>query len=246
MRVRFVVATVAAFLMAPEARAEFVGKLAFTPKGCEASGKCKIATDFKYIDPNKIGWLTKANDITDGASIPTWAQPFVGKPFEKKYLKAAVIHDHYCDRHVRPWRQTHKVFYDALRESGVDEPLAKLLYFAVYLGGPKWVELIPGNSCGPGCEWMQAAASLSEPSWSQTKQDNENGERRPRNLMVKRSEYDNPRFAFEVAEVHKLLKDRNSAIGLAELEERAKRIKPDDFYYTHNNAVSMTELSTSK
>jgi hypothetical protein len=84
------------------------------------------------------------------ATIPSWARPFVGGPFDPSYIKAAVIHDHYCDRHVRPWRSTHRAFYDALIALGLDTAKAKVMYYAVYLGGPKWVKLIPGKPCGSG------------------------------------------------------------------------------------------------
>jgi hypothetical protein len=82
-------------VFSPSANAEFVGELKFTPAGCEAKEDCKLVYDFGYIDPKGIGWLTIAGDETDGASIPKWAQPFIGKPFEKAFIKAAVIHDHY-------------------------------------------------------------------------------------------------------------------------------------------------------
>src|SRR5690606_11635137 len=36
---------------------------------------------------------------------------------------------------------------------------AKIMYSAVYLGGPKWVELVPGQSCGPNCIFDAAAES---------------------------------------------------------------------------------------
>jgi hypothetical protein len=73
------------------ARAEFVGNLEFTPAGCEQSGMCKIKADFHYKDPNGVEWLTKAGDKTDGATIPTWAQPFIGQAFDRMFIKAAVI-----------------------------------------------------------------------------------------------------------------------------------------------------------
>jgi hypothetical protein len=43
------------------------------------------------------------------------------------------------------------MFYDGLVESGVDVAKAKLMYYAVYLAGPKWVQLVPGKPCGPNC-----------------------------------------------------------------------------------------------
>ncbi|MDO9416325.1 DUF1353 domain-containing protein [Pararhizobium sp.] len=132
------------------AEAAFVGELELVPAGCEASGTCTLGQEFGYVDANNIGWMAKKGLLTDGASIPPWAQPIVGKPFEKAFIKAAVIHDHYCDRHVRPWRQTHRVFYDALLDSGVSKSKAGTMYFAILVGGPKWVKLIKGKPCALG------------------------------------------------------------------------------------------------
>jgi hypothetical protein len=49
------------------------------------------------------------------------------------------FHDHYCykENHVRGWRQTHKAFYYALNTLGVPALKAKIMYAAVYLGGPE-------------------------------------------------------------------------------------------------------------
>lgn len=95
---------------------EFIGPFVLGPNGCEDKGLCTLSYDFKYKDPKGNEWQADAKDKTDGASIPPWAQPIIGKPFDSQFVKAAAIHDHYCVRQVRPWRQTHQVFYDVLRE----------------------------------------------------------------------------------------------------------------------------------
>lgn len=133
------------------ANAQFMGTLEFKPAGCEHQGQCILTYDLRFRDPNGVEWLAKASDTTDGATIPVWAQSVIGQPFDASYIKAAVIHDHYCTRHVRPWRATHRAFYDALRELQVPDAKAKIMYYAVYLAGPKWVTLIPGEPCGPNC-----------------------------------------------------------------------------------------------
>ena len=143
------------------AQAEFVGDIELLPTGCEKLGICRLGKAFAYIDPKKIGWEAQKDLMTDGASIPPWAQTFVGAPFEKAYIKAAVIHDHYCDRHVRPWRQTHRVFYDALIESGVSRKTANILYFAVIVGGPKWTKIVPGKPCPHGASCINKVPDLA-------------------------------------------------------------------------------------
>src|SRR5689334_10444439 len=79
------------------AHADFVGSLVLSPTGCESTGHCELGADFGFIDPKGVGWQAAKGLITDGASIPPWAQPIVGKPFDESFVKAAIIHDHYCD-----------------------------------------------------------------------------------------------------------------------------------------------------
>ena len=35
---------------------------------------------------------------SDGATIPRPLWPIIGKPLDAEYLRAAVVHDYYCDR----------------------------------------------------------------------------------------------------------------------------------------------------
>lgn len=214
------------------ANAQFTGKFELGPPGCEEKGLCTLTYDLRYADPNGVVWLAAAKDKTDGASIPAWAQPFVGKPFDTSYLKAAVIHDHYCDRHVRPWRQTHRVFYDGLVELGVSGIKAKLMYFGVYLGGPKWVELIPGKKCGQNCIFkfdpkISLQGGASAPGEAAT------------TIMARPADYASQGFAVQMQETEKLLNEHGDKIDLQFLEARARQIRPDDFYYKHGDSVEL-------
>jgi hypothetical protein len=227
MKGTFSIGVLMAVLAVTAAQAEFVGDLEFIPAGCEATGKCTIKADFEYKDPAGVRWQTKAQDKTDGASIPSWAQPFVGAPFTKEYIKAAVIHDHYCDRHVRPWRQTHRVFYDALIDSGVSVERAKLLYYAVYLGGPKWVELIPGTGCGTNCVFKVGT-------------DNGFGnDNKDKTILSRPSRYNEPGFPAELKEVEKLIKEGGNNVDLEFLQKRAEKTEPNDFYYKNPDRVTI-------
>lgn len=106
-----------------------------------------LKEDFGYIDPDGLGWQTNKGTKTDGASIPPLLQTFVGSPWEDGYIRAAVIHDWYCDRHVRPFKATHRVFYNALIASGLNAAKAKLIFYAVYTFGPSWGYPEPGKKC---------------------------------------------------------------------------------------------------
>jgi hypothetical protein len=97
----------------------------------------KLEKPFAYVDPRGMRWDVPAGTVTDGASIPRvlWtAYP----PFTGNYREAAVIHDYYCQTRSRPWRDTHGVFYHAMRTAGVEEQLAKTMYATVLYLGPRW------------------------------------------------------------------------------------------------------------
>lgn len=142
---------------------EFIGDLILLPEGCQKSVAriCKLGAELTYkSSSDNLVWQTdvwqdgnRESGTTDGASIPEWAQSIIGDPYDKSYLKAAIVHDHYCyqENHVRTWRQTHRMFYDALIDLDVTPVKAKTMYFAVYLFGPHWVELVPGENCGKNC-----------------------------------------------------------------------------------------------
>ena len=107
-----------------------------------------LVNPLSYTDPKGTIWEVPAGATTDGASIPRLLWTIAGGPFEGKYRTAAVIHDYYCETKTRPWRNTHLVFYDAMRTAGMDELPAKTYYAAVYYFGPRWG--IGTASKGPG------------------------------------------------------------------------------------------------
>lgn len=132
----------------------FVGELKLIDNPADPSGKTKIfADDLFFIDPDKFVWKAGKADVTDGASIPELFKPIIGGAFEADFLPAAVIYDHYTHRahRVRPWRDTARVFYQAMLVRGVDVVKAKTMYFAVYTFGPHWGVLARGVPCGPNC-----------------------------------------------------------------------------------------------
>lgn len=141
----------------------FTGDLAFNPEGCEASRKCFLVNDLKFVDPFGVAWLASKHDpnaaadvmsgTTDGATIPEWAQPLVGLPFDPSYIRAAVIHDHYTykENRVRSWWTTQRVFYDMLQSLSVPQDKAQIMYLGVLLGSAKWIQLVPGDTCGDNC-----------------------------------------------------------------------------------------------
>lgn len=113
-------------------------------EGMTADAICyELAEDFSYINTyagRERGFQAKAGLITDGASIPKWAQRFIGKPHEKAFSRAAVIHDHYVlkENAVLDYFLTQRVFRDILIDSGVDKARANAMFLAVLAFAPKW------------------------------------------------------------------------------------------------------------
>ena len=110
----------------------------------------KLLQDFTYVDPNGSFWKTPKGTIVDGASIPKIFWTTIGGPFEGKYRNASVVHDYYCQKpYTSTWKKVHKMFYDACITGGVSKTKAKVMYAAVYAGGPRWdtitIQKKPGN-----------------------------------------------------------------------------------------------------
>jgi hypothetical protein len=108
---------------AQEPRGRFVGDI--VAKLLPDGRNLKLVESFAYVDSDGQRWEVPAGAETDGASVPRafWlAYP----PFTGRYRQAAVVHDYYCQTRQRDWKLTHKVFYDAMRSSGVEEVTAKL------------------------------------------------------------------------------------------------------------------------
>ena len=98
----------------------------------------KLASEFRFKDPNGMLWGTPAGIEVDGASIPQVFWSFIGGPFEGAYIGASVIHDHYCRTKERTAHDTHRNFYYGMRAAQVPEWRAKLMHWVVETFGPSW------------------------------------------------------------------------------------------------------------
>ena len=207
----------------------FEGNLVLLPPGCQHTPKhiCRLGEPLRYRSPDgKTVWQADKwedgnleSGLTNGASIPIWAQPIIGKPYDESYLKAAVIHDHYCyeENRVRSWRDTHRMFYDALIDLNLNKTKAKIMYYAVYWGGPKWVKLAPGQNCGPGC------INNVQPSGMRWEGD----------------QFGTTDFRKELEDV-RMLVEANPDIDIDALEARAEERKPGDFFFVHGDSYTPT------
>ncbi|MDA7427544.1 DUF1353 domain-containing protein [Primorskyibacter aestuariivivens] len=99
-----------------------------------------------FIDAEKNIWTAPPKTLTDGATIPRLFAPLIGDRQAREYVLAAALHDAYCGIgndgletfHTRPWHDVHRMFYEALLVGGTPPHKAKIMFAAVYLGGPRW------------------------------------------------------------------------------------------------------------
>ncbi|THK35602.1 DUF1353 domain-containing protein [Ensifer sp. MPMI2T] len=118
--------------------------------------KIRLLETYTYLDPVGQVWTVPADTVVDGASIPQIFWSVIGGPLEGKYRNASVIHDFYCDQKTRPWQSVHRVFFDAMQESGVEALKAKIMYYAVYTFGPRW-ETITTNTVALQCSGLSGS-----------------------------------------------------------------------------------------
>ncbi len=122
--------------LASHVRGKFHGSLKLKP--VDDGVHMSVLERFSYTDIDGNSLEAKPGFQTDGASIPRALWTLIGSPFTGKYVKAAVVHDVGCISHKYTWQITHRMFYEAMIDSGVEEDYAKVLYFGVRLGGPRW------------------------------------------------------------------------------------------------------------
>jgi hypothetical protein len=97
-----------------------------------------LLNELRYTDPNGFVWIAPAGSQVDGASIPRYAWSVMGGPFEGKYRNASVLHDVAYGERKRPWQDCDRMFYNAMRCSGVSAVEAKTMYYALYRFGNHW------------------------------------------------------------------------------------------------------------
>lgn len=97
-----------------------------------------LLRELRYIDPQGTVWIAPAGAVVDGASIPRSLWPFMGGPFVGKYRNASVLHDVSYDEKNRPPQDCDRMFYNAMRCSGVGPIEAKTMYYALLRFGWHW------------------------------------------------------------------------------------------------------------
>jgi hypothetical protein len=97
-----------------------------------------LLSELRYTDPQDFTWIAPAGSQVDGASIPRSLWSIMGGPFEGKYRNASVLHDVAYEQHKRPWQDCDRMFYNAMRCSGVSAVEAKTMFYSLYRFGRHW------------------------------------------------------------------------------------------------------------
>jgi hypothetical protein len=97
-----------------------------------------LLRELRYTDPQGVVWIAPAGSVVDGASIPRSLWSFMGGPFEGKYRNASVLHDVSYGQRNRPPQDCDRMFYNAMRCSGVSALEAKTMYYALLRFGWHW------------------------------------------------------------------------------------------------------------
>ncbi len=104
------------------------------------------ARELAFVDGGGRDWVAPTATLTDGASIPPVFVPIVGSPRTREFANAAALHDAWCgignedgaNYHKATWQEVHRMFYDTLVAGGTEPIKAKVMFAAVWLGGPRW------------------------------------------------------------------------------------------------------------
>jgi hypothetical protein len=94
-----------------------------------------VLSELRYTDPQGVVWIAPAGSQIDGASMPRALWSFMGGPFEGKYRNASVLHDVAYDQKNHPPQEADRMFYNAMRCSGVGAIEAKTMFYSLYRFG---------------------------------------------------------------------------------------------------------------
>jgi len=94
-----------------------------------------LLSELRYTDPKGVVWIAPAGSKVDGASVPRSLWTFMGGPFEGKYRNASVLHDVAYEQRTRTWQECDRMFYNAMRCSGVPALEAKTMFYSLYRFG---------------------------------------------------------------------------------------------------------------
>ena len=139
----------------------------------------ELRDELSFHDSRGRKWVAPPETLTDGASIPKVFIPMIGERRSSSFINAAAMHDAYCgfgNDHLdqyksRNWEDVHRMFYDALIVNGTPRLKAKIMFAAVYLGGPRWnhdrsrdLGIVSSRALRQEMEWCMRWIKRMDPS----------------------------------------------------------------------------------
>ena len=109
-------------------KGEFVGK---------GKGRWKLSKPFQYYSSSYGNIIAPEGFITDGASIPRFAQIIVGTPWGGKYAEGSVIHDYLYRETLFSQKICDQIFLEAMVCKRVSLWKRQVIYRSLRVGG--WV-----------------------------------------------------------------------------------------------------------
>jgi hypothetical protein len=131
----------------------------------ELDHKWKLLEELSFVDGRGTRWTAERGGVLDDDLVPGQLRHVAGVPPKQEYRKASAVHAYFVHAKSAPWRDVHRMLYEASVAEGVAAPQARLLYVTMYAGGWRWE--LPGSSCYKSCH--AAAAMLAwRPEVTQT------------------------------------------------------------------------------
>lgn len=100
--------------------------------------KIRLVEPFAYRDTQGKTWTADGAHVLDGRSFSPIASELIGSAFAGELRRANLVFDYQSKSMAHPWREVHRMYFDALRTKGVPSVDAKQIYAAVYATGPRW------------------------------------------------------------------------------------------------------------
>ena len=103
----------------------------------------RLLDDFSYVDSSGKWWTARKGLVSDGASIPRRAVKWLSlgiirAPWTGKHRLAALPHDQACIDRTDTWQEVHRMYWNALVESGEPRMVVWIMGWSVWLFGPRW------------------------------------------------------------------------------------------------------------
>ncbi len=122
----------------------------------------KLLNAITYVDPRGVKWEVPAGYITNGASVPWGLWNIVGGPYDGPYRDAAVVHDYYTEFKLRPWEDTHRMYYEASIARGISESRAGVMYAGLLVGADRWDPPAAGAVVPKKAQMMPGSFQLAQ------------------------------------------------------------------------------------